>query len=61
MRFSLFILLFTVTIAFADTKKFMIHLKTGDKKSGLIKFAWFQWSFNVLRDNMMFSTLRIFY
>jgi hypothetical protein len=30
MRLILFIVLFTVTIAFADTKKFMIDLKTGD-------------------------------
>ncbi len=33
MRFALFILLFAVTIAFADTKKFMIDLKTGDMES----------------------------
>ncbi len=33
MRFSLFILLFAVTIAFADTKKFMIDLKTDNMES----------------------------
>lgn len=33
MRLMFFIALFTVTIAFADTKKFMIDLKTGDMES----------------------------
>ncbi|MDO9304783.1 MAG: DsrE family protein [Sulfuricurvum sp.] len=33
MRLILFIALFAVTIAFADTKKFMIDLKTGDMES----------------------------
>jgi len=33
MRFALFILLFVVTIAFADTKKFVIDLKTGDREA----------------------------
>jgi hypothetical protein len=33
MRLALFILLFTLTFAFADTKKFMIDLKTGDLES----------------------------
>jgi len=33
MRFSLIVLLLAATFAFADTKKFMIDLKTGDMES----------------------------
>ncbi|ADR34309.1 hypothetical protein Sulku_1648 [Sulfuricurvum kujiense DSM 16994] len=33
MRFVLFVLVLTATFAFADTKKFMIDLKTGDIES----------------------------
>jgi intracellular sulfur oxidation DsrE/DsrF family protein len=33
MRFSFLLLVFAITLAFADTKKFMIDLKTGDMES----------------------------